>query len=154
MAKAKALQFGLKVEGRDYLDRPTVFGIALKDGKLACVRVTKPKGAYIDLPGGAIDPGETEAAALIREFAEETGLKVQPSEAIACASQYMLKSDGRAVNNVCAFWTAEVVSGPDPALKVEADHDLVWLAPEEALLALRYDAYAWALLAWMRRGGA
>lgn len=154
MAEPKALQFGglqfgRKVEGREYTDRPTVFGVAIKDGKLACVRVARPAGDYYDLPGGAIDPGETEEEALAREFGEETGLKIRPLTAFAWASQYMLKSDGRALNNVCAFWTAEVV-GLEPALKAEADHTLVWLEPEQALKTLRHEAYAWALLAWMR----
>jgi 8-oxo-dGTP diphosphatase len=150
MNDPKTLQFGRKVEGLDYKDRPTVFGVAIRDGKLACVRVTKPRGAYYDLPGGAIDPGETEEEALVREFAEETGLRVRPLGAFAWAAQYLHKSDGRAVNNLGSFWTAEVLGGPDPALKQEDDHALVWLDPEEALKDLRSDAYAWALLAWMR----
>lgn len=152
MADPKALQFGRMVEGREYQDRPTVFGVAIRDGKLACVRVARPAGDYYDLPGGAIDPGETEPEALAREFAEETGLRVEPRQPFAWAAQYMLKSDGRALNNLCAFWTAEVV-GLDPALKAEDDHTLVWLEPDLALKDLRHDAYAWALLAWTRGAG-
>jgi 8-oxo-dGTP diphosphatase len=112
--------------------------------------VTKPRGAYYDLPGGAIDPGETEAQALAREFGEETGLRIRPLQPFAWAAQYMQKSDGRAVNNLCAFWMAEIVAGPDAALKQEDDHALVWLDPEDAMRELRHDAYAWALLAWRR----
>ena len=152
MADPKALQFGCMVEGHAYQDRPTVFGVAIKDGKLACVRVARPAGDYYDLPGGAIDPGETDEEALAREFGEETGLRVKPLVPFAYAAQYMLKSDGRALNNLCAFWTAEVEAF-DPALKEEADHTLVWLDPEQALKDLRHDAYAWAVLAWMRRAG-
>jgi 8-oxo-dGTP diphosphatase len=146
----KALQFGRKVDGRAYHDRVTVFGVVIRDGKLACVRVHRPAGDYYDLPGGAVDPGETEPQALAREFAEETGLRVRPDQAFAWAAQYMLKSDGRAVNNLSAFWTAEAEGDADPALKTEDDHTLVWLDPEEALRGLRHEAYAWAVLAWMR----
>jgi 8-oxo-dGTP diphosphatase len=151
MADPKALQFGRKVEGRAYHDRATVFGVALRDGKLACVRVHRPAGDdYYDLPGGAVDPGETEVEALAREFAEETGLRIQPGQPFAWAAQYLQKRDGRSVNNLCAFWTAEAEGEPDPALKQEYDHTLVWLDPEEALRLLRHDAYAWAVLAWTR----
>jgi 8-oxo-dGTP diphosphatase len=149
MGDPKALQFGRMVEGHVYQDRPTVFGVAISNGKLACVRVARAAGDYYDLPGGAVDPGETEAQALAREFGEETGLKVRPLRPFAWAAQYMLKSDGRASNNLCAFWTAEV-EGTEPGLKTEADHTLVWLDPAQALKDLRHDAYAWAVLAWMR----
>jgi 8-oxo-dGTP diphosphatase len=150
MGDPKALQFGCKVEGRAYQDRPTVFGVVVRDGQLACVRVQRPAGDYYDLPGGAIDPGESEPQALAREFAEETGLRIRPGQPFAWAAQYMLKSDGRAVNNLSAFWTAEADGEVDPALKQEADHTLVWLDPDEATKVLRHDAYAWAVLAWMR----
>ena len=150
MADPKALQFGRKVEGLAYQDRAAVFGVVVRDGKLACVRVQKPAGDYYDLPGGAVDPGETEPEALAREFGEETGLRVRPRQPYAWAAQHMLKSDGRAVNNLCAFWTAEVDGEADPALKQEDDHTLVWLDHDLALKVLRHDAYAWAVLAWTR----
>jgi len=35
-----------------------------------------------DLPGGAIDPGETPAQALVREVWEETGLEVEPARIV------------------------------------------------------------------------
>ena len=42
------------------------------------------------------------------------------------------------------------ITGEDQALKIEADHELVWLAPEEALTRLRHDSHAWAVLSWLR----
>ncbi len=145
------LQFGEPAPGLDYLLRPTAFGLAVRDGRLACVRVDRGPASYFDLPGGAIDGTETEAEALVREFVEETGLTVAPKIRLGEAAQYFRKSDGSPVNNLAGFWTARILS-EDPAAKVEADHELVWLAPEFALARLRHDAHAWAVAAWLRRG--
>lgn len=144
------LQFGEPRPGLRYKDRPTAFGLVFHDGKIACVRVDRGDASYYDLPGGAIDGDETEEEALVREFVEETGMAIRPFRRIAEASQYFLKSDGEPINNHGGFWIAEQVS-IDPAAKVEADHELVWLHPHTALKDLRHDAHAWAVAVWLRR---
>ena len=144
------LQFGRPEPGRTYDDRPTAFGLGFRDGRLACVRVDRGEGSYYDLPGGAIDGDETEEQALVREFVEETGLTVRPNARLGEAGQYFLKSDGRAVNNLAGFWTAEV-EREDPSAKIEDDHELQWLDPQQALAQLRHDAHAWAVAMWLRR---
>jgi 8-oxo-dGTP diphosphatase len=151
MSDPRALQFGEKKPGLAYEDRPTAFGILRRGGEIACVRVDRGEGSYFDLPGGAIDGDETEAEALVREFVEETGLKVHAGEAFAWAGQYFQKTDGKPVNNLAAFLTAEM-AGRDLDGKVEEDHELVWLDPHDALAKLRHDAHAWAVAAWLRRG--
>ncbi|MCV0414119.1 MAG: NUDIX domain-containing protein [Brevundimonas sp.] len=143
------LQFGRSDPALDHRRRPTAFGLVLRDGLLACVRVERGAQSYFDLPGGALDGDETEAQALAREFVEETGLTVRPGERIAEAGQYFVKTTGEAVNNVGGYWTADIVS-EDPQAKQEADHTLTWLDPAVALSRLRHDAHAWAVAAWMR----
>ena len=147
---AAALQFGTPEPGLDYVRRPTAFGLVFHEGRLACVRVDRGEGSYHDLPGGAVDGDETEEQALVREFVEETGMAVRPFARIAEAAQYFRKSDGAPINNTGGFWVAEMLS-IDPAAKVEADHELVWLHPHTALNDLRHDAHAWAVAAWLRR---
>lgn len=149
---ASRLQFGSPVPGLDYRRRPTAFGLVFHDGKLACVRVDRGEGSYYDLPGGAVDGDETEEQALVREFVEETGMTVRPFVRFAEAAQFFLKSTGEPINNVGGFWIAERLA-LDPAAKVEADHELVWLHPHTALNDLRHDAHAWAVAAWLRRKG-
>lgn len=144
------LQFGEPGSGLDYALRPTAFGLVFHAQKLACVRVDRGHGSYYDLPGGAVDGDETEPQALVREFVEETGMTVRPVARIAEAAQYFLKSDGAPINNTGGFWVAEMLS-LDPAAKVEADHELVWLHPHTAVNELRHDAHAWAVAAWLRR---
>ncbi len=143
-------QFGTREDGRDYRDRPAAFGIAHRDGRIALVRIEKPQHpAWHDLPGGALDPGETAQEAVIREFGEEAGLRVAVDREYARADQYFLNTDGEAFDNRAVFFTLDV-AGEDPRLKVEDDHTLVWMDPHEALAILRHDAHAWAVAAWLR----
>ena len=145
------LQFGRAPDGPAPRDRPAAFAVVARDGRIAVAFITRPEGAYTDLPGGAVEPGETDRQACIREFGEETGLVVRPLRLLGRASQFLRTTDGEPVNNRCALFEAECV-GEDAALKIEADHALRWLPPHEALRVLRHDAHAWAVLAWMRGG--
>ena len=149
--KPAALQFGEPEPGVKHRDRPAAFGIAERAGQIALIRVTR-EGVppFHDLPGGAIEPGESEGRALAREFAEETGLIVRGGEILDHADQYMVKSDGEPVNNRSVLMTA-MIEGFDPSSKIEDDHKLVWLAPEEALRIIRHDSHAWAIACWLRR---
>jgi 8-oxo-dGTP diphosphatase len=145
-----APQFGDPEPGRTYRDRPAAFGIVERDGQIALVRIEKPNHpAWIDLPGGALDPGEDARQAVVREFGEESGLEVAPVEAYARADQRFINTDGEAFNNRGTFFTLTLV-GEDEGLKIEDDHALVWLAPAEALVRLRHEAHAWAVAAWLR----
>jgi 8-oxo-dGTP diphosphatase len=143
-------QFGTPEPGRVHRDRPAAFGLALQGEMLALVRVTYPeKPPFFDLPGGALDAGENADAAMIREFGEETGLIVSAGGEVARASQQFLTKDGEAVNNRCIFLRA-LVDGANPRLKIEQDHELVWMSSMEALRRLRHEAHAWGLAAWLR----
>ncbi len=137
-------QFGRKEEGRDYRDRPAAFGVVDRDGRIALVRVQKDGQTWYDLPGGAIEAGETAQQAVVREFGEETGLVVETREAFAEANQYFVNSDGEALNNHCTFFALRL-KGEDGSLKSDDDHSLVWMPPEAAQAELRHSAHAWAI---------
>lgn len=145
------LQFGQPKAGRDHTPRPAAFGIARDAvGKVGLVRVRPAAGGdWLDLPGGAVDPGENEHLALIREFGEEAGLVIAVGEPIVTVAQYFLKSDGQAVNNQGSVYVV-TVEREDAALKIEDDHQLVWLDPNEAVRRLRHDSHAWAMAKWLR----
>lgn len=144
-----ALQFGQARPGLNYRQRATAFGLVIENGLLACVRVERGDYSYFDLPGGAVDGEETEAEALVREFLEETGLRVAPEDRIAEAAQFFRRTDGEPINNVGGFWTARKL-GEQREAKREDDHTLTWLEPSVAVARLRHDAHAWAVAAWMR----
>jgi 8-oxo-dGTP diphosphatase len=65
------------------------------------------------------------------------------------ADQFVIKKDGRPVNNRSALMIVEVV-GEDAGLKIEHDHQLVWLEPLEALRRIRHGSHAWAITCWLR----
>ncbi|OLT48266.1 NUDIX hydrolase [Saccharomonospora sp. CUA-673] len=49
------------------------------DGRLLLIRRAHDPGRGLwSLPGGRVEPGETDHAAVVRELAEETGLDVEP----------------------------------------------------------------------------
>lgn len=145
-----APQFGDPEPGCTYRDRPAAFGVVELAGEIALVRVEKPgHPAWFDLPGGALDPGEDETQAVVREFGEETGLKVEAGEVYARADQRFVNTDGEAYDNRCAFLTLTLLAEA-PGLKIEDDHTLVWMAPMEAVVRLRHEAHAWGVAAWLR----
>ncbi|MFI4936276.1 MAG: NUDIX domain-containing protein [Caulobacterales bacterium] len=143
-------QFGEPRPDLAYADRPAAFGVLERAGSIALVRVTKPgHPAWLDLPGGAVDPGESDSQALVREFGEETGLAVAAGRILGRADQFFINTDGGAYNNRAALFEATCVREA-AHLKIEEDHELVWFSPLEALSRLRHDSHAWAVAAWLR----
>jgi 8-oxo-dGTP diphosphatase len=61
-----------------------VGGLAYDEaGRLLLVqRANEPGRGLWSVPGGRVEPGEDDAAALVREMQEETGLRVTPDELV------------------------------------------------------------------------
>lgn len=143
-------QFGAPLAGRAYPDRPTAFGIAARGDQIALAEIAIPgRPLQYDLPGGGVDPGETTEQAVVREFAEETGLMVTAGEVLVRADQYFVNDDGKTFNVRGAF-LAVTIDALRPELKTEPDHALVWRTPLEAIQLVRREAHAWAVAAWLR----
>lgn len=55
-------------------------GVCFSDHLLLCARHRKPDADYWVLPGGHVERGESLWDALVREFDEETGLRVESGD--------------------------------------------------------------------------
>jgi 8-oxo-dGTP diphosphatase len=143
-------QFGEAPEGA-CPDRPAAFVVAERDGRIAAVQVPwRGRGMVLHLPGGGIDPGESARDAAIRECGEEAGLVFEAEpEPFVAADHYFLHHDGVVRNTRGQFFGGRIV-GEDATLHVEADHELVWLEPLEAITRLDRGSHVWAVATWLR----
>ena len=104
-----------------------VVGAVLRDagGRVLAARRERPAGW--ELPGGKVEPGETEPAALVRELREELGVTVEVGDRIGpdvpIGAELLLRG-----------WTAALADGEPTALE---HAELRWLAPDEL------DTVAW-----------
>jgi 8-oxo-dGTP diphosphatase len=119
--------------------RPVVVGVALLRGVPPHVEVLAAERGYPqhlagqwEFPGGKVDPGEDEIAALRRECREELGVEVEIGERVGPDVTVV---GGGAILRV---WTATVRDGvPAPTehtsirwLTKDQLYDVAWLAPD------------------------
>lgn len=89
-------------------------------------RARSPAKGFYSLPGGRVEFGETLHAALHREIAEETALKIE-IVGLAAWREVMPTTEGGGhfvILSFAAHWRAG-----EPALNEELD-DCQWLAPD------------------------
>ena len=109
-----------------YTDRPTVKVVIKNDNKVLVLN----KGL---LPGGGIDPGESDQDAITRELQEELGVTVKDVQEIGTVVQYRNLLDKKyLINGYVA--TLETTGGlTDPQDDSEAQFTIQWLTVEDAL---------------------
>ncbi|MGP4023789.1 (deoxy)nucleoside triphosphate pyrophosphohydrolase [Actinomadura sp. 3N407] len=104
-------------------DLVVVGAAIISDGRLLSAQRAEPPhmaGGW-ELPGGKVDPGETDEDALVRECHEELAIKIRLIGRIG--GDWRLSE-----RSVLRVWTAQILEGEPQALEHLA---LRWLSPDE-----------------------
>ena len=108
-------------------------------GDVAVARTTK--GYH--LPGGGLEAGETPHHAAVRETQEETGLIISAGREFARALEFVFSAEEGACYAKDSVFLTGAIAGSGAAS--EADHDLLWLRPDDAARLLTRESHRWAL---------
>jgi 8-oxo-dGTP diphosphatase len=133
--------FGEVLDGVYYKERKGAYGIAINELNQVAV-IQMPHGDF--LPGGGIEPNETEDECLKRELIEETGYNISINNYVCSGIQYGYgpKSE-RYLKLVGSFYTIQLEN--DTGLKSELDHKLVWKSRDELKKSMRIEYQYWAI---------
>lgn len=94
-------------------------------GRLLMVRRGRPPGEGLwSIPGGRVEPGEDDAAALARELREETGLDVAPGALAGTVERPGPDGVTYEIHDYTATVTGGVLRAGDDAAEAS------WIAPE------------------------
>ncbi len=86
--------------------RPSIYGVIIKDGRALLAR----EWDGYNIPGGAIELGESQEDALTREVREETGLDVKVGKLITCENSFY-KWQEEYWHSLLFFFLCEAVGG-------------------------------------------
>jgi 8-oxo-dGTP diphosphatase len=118
--------------------------------KIALIRAHRDQ--YF-LPGGGIEPGESDEQCLRRELLEETGCSIFNIGYFAHAQRYFLSTlpVTRPMLSDGYFYTARL--GLRVEEPIEHDHFLEWIEVRQCARLLYHEHQAWAVQeAWQRFG--
>ena len=107
--------------GNDLLLLPSVGAVIFDDRQRVLLQQARDDGQWY-VPGGAVDPGEEPADAIVREMREETGLTVEPLRIVQVASTPGITyPNGHRVQYVGITFLCRIVGG---TLKISDDESL------------------------------
>ena len=113
------------------------------DGRLLLIRRGHPPGEGLwSLPGGRVEPGESDATAVVRELAEETGLCVEPGPLIGSVDRLGPGGVTYDINDYVATVTGGALRPGDDAREAR------WVAMEELRHLPTTPGLLEALAAW------
>jgi len=129
---------------RRALDVVQVVGAAIVDGErvLVAQRSGGPYDGCWEFPGGKVEPGESQLAAVVREIGEELGVAIVPQSFLGEVPLDGVVGGGPTGSSTLRLWGARIVSGRPVAHEhgeirwVGADEleDLDWISADRPLL--------------------
>jgi 8-oxo-dGTP diphosphatase len=125
-------------------------GAVIKDaqGRLLLIKRGHAPGAGLwSLPGGRIEPGETDAQALVREMREETGLLVKAGALIGTVRRPAGHGDVLDIRDYAAAVTGGTLAAGDDAAEAR------WVAASELGVLPLTEGLAETLTSWGVLGG-
>lgn len=133
--------FGDAKAGVQYEDRPGAYAFMFnKHDELAILQMNW--GTF--LPGGGVDPGETELVALARELREEMGVVMLRADFLCRSGQYLFSRHyQKHFRKIGSFYRVEVEQ--PIRLKMQDGHELLWMDRRQAGLELSEEFQRWAL---------
>jgi 8-oxo-dGTP diphosphatase len=120
-------------------------GAVIKDdqGRLLLIKRGHEPGAGLwSIPGGRIEPGETDAEALVREMREETGLAVQAGPLLGSVRRPGQDGNVLDIRDYAATVTGGTLRPGDDAAEAR------WVAVSELLSLPITDGLVEALTSW------
>jgi len=124
-------------------------GAVIKDGAgrlLLIKRGHEPGKGLWSIPGGRIEPGESDEAALVREVREETGLVVVPGPLIGSVRRPAGSAGGPGRVLDIRDYAAEVTGGT--LVPGDDADDAIWAAPADLDSLPLTDGLLAALRSW------
>jgi mutator protein MutT len=112
-------------------------------GRILLVRRADPPDAGLwAIPGGKVEPGEDDAAAVVREVAEETGLRVEAGRTLGSVERPAPRGGTFVVADlVCRVIDGTLTAGDDAA-------DVGWFATPDLATIPLVPGLVEALTAW------
>jgi 8-oxo-dGTP pyrophosphatase MutT (NUDIX family) len=132
--------------------RPCVYGIAFSDDRSQVLLTRDRRSNVWELPGGAVEIGETADAAIIREYKEEVGLDITLGPGVYFADTFYYPGDdapGEGWHNFQLFYIVHTRGPLDPHYEENpaagrGNHGAGWAPVEELegvdMLSTHYDA--------------
>lgn len=134
-------RFGQPLADRDYIPRPSSYGLLLRDKSE--VLVVETAGGMRYLPGGGIQEGETAESAVVREFIEETGFYVSCRSLLGQGIQLVhALQEPNGYEKHCSFFLVELAQRPQRSC---IEYWPIWLSLQEAKRSLHEEVQRWLM---------